>query len=202
MLAVGVAAPLVVVRALGVAGTFLHGVPYVGVAAGFVVGGSVVSVRMTTAVENTGADIDVAETLDVFSERSAAPDAEATYSRFDGKPLRLSIYRPRATDAPAPILVFIHGGGFVAGDRDAHATDLRWFADRGWLVMSVDYALSSPDRHLRDVVQPQLGCALAWVTADAHRYGGDRARLPRRCRPRDREHLPRDGRRVHGWLAG
>jgi acetyl esterase/lipase len=218
MLGVGLAAPLVVVPALGVAGTLLHGVPYVGVGAGFVppvmswvilaalaggalalylllrhrgrfaaalvvvavltvVGGSVVCVRMTTAVENAGADIDLAETLDVFSQRAAAPDAEATYTTFDGKPLQLSIYRPSAAERPAPMLVFIHGGGFVAGDRDAHAADLRWFADRGWLVMSVDHALSSPDRHLWDVVQPQLGCALAWVSTNAHRYGGDPARL-------------------------
>jgi acetyl esterase len=218
LLGAGVAAPLIVVPALGVAGTFLHGVPYVGVAAGFVppvmswviiaalaggalalsllrrhrgplaavlvvvavltvVGGSVVSVRMTTAVESAGADIDLAKTLDVVSERSATPDADATYTTFDGEPLRLSIYRPRATVTPAPVLVFVHGGGFVAGDRDAHGTDLRWFAEGGWLVVSVDYALSSPDRHLWDVVQPQLGCALTWVTANAHRYGGDPARL-------------------------
>lgn len=142
-----------------------------------VVGGSVVSVRMTTAVESAGADIDLAKTLDVFSERSATPDADATYTTFDGEPLRLSIYRPRATVTPAPVLVFVHGGGFVAGDRDAHGTDFRWFAEGGWLVVSVDYALSSPDRHLWDVVQPQLGCALTWVTANAHRYGGDPARL-------------------------
>jgi poly(3-hydroxybutyrate) depolymerase len=142
-----------------------------------VVGGSVVSVRMTTAVESAGADIDLAKTLDVVSERSATPDADATYTTFDGEPLRLSIYRPRATVTPAAVLVFVHGGGFVAGDRDAHGTDYRWFAEGGWLVVSVDYALASPDRHLWDVVQPQLGCALTWVTANAHRYGGDPARL-------------------------
>jgi acetyl esterase len=142
-----------------------------------VLGGSVVTARMAAAVENAGADLDLAGTLDVFSTRTATPDAEATYSTYDGEPLRLSIYRPRATDTPAPVLVFIHGGGFVAGDRNAHAADLRWFAERGWLTVTVDYPLSSPDRHLWDVVQPQLGCAMAWVSTNALRYGGDPTRL-------------------------
>src|SRR5262249_46888560 len=77
----------------------------------------------------------------------------------------------------APVLVYIHGGGWVAGDLTAHSTDLRWLADQGWLVVSVDYTLSSTDRHLWDVTQDQIGSALGWVVANAPRYGGDPTRL-------------------------
>jgi acetyl esterase len=141
-----------------------------------IAGGSVVSARMVAAVHDAGADIDLVDTFDVWSKQTAAPDAEATYALFKGQPLRLSIYRPPATDS-APVLVFIHGGGFVAGSRDVRGPDFRWFADRGWLTISVDYPLSSADQHLWDVVDQQIGCALGWITANAAKYGGDPTRL-------------------------
>jgi acetyl esterase/lipase len=141
-----------------------------------IAGGSVVTARMVATVEDAGTDIDLVDTFDVWSKQTAAPDAEATYATFDGKPLQLSIYRPSDAGS-APVLVFIHGGGFVAGSRDVHGPDFRWFADRGWLTISIDYPLSSADQHLWDVVDQQIGCALGWVTANATKYGGDPSRL-------------------------
>jgi acetyl esterase/lipase len=146
-----------------------------------IVGGSVVTARMVSTVEDAGADIDLIETFDVWSKQTAAPDAEATYAVFKGwagkgEPLRLSIYRPSDAGS-APVLVFIHGGGFVAGSRDARGPDFRWFADRGWLTISIDYPLSSVNQHLWDVVDRQIGCALGWITANATKYGGDPTRM-------------------------
>lgn len=141
-----------------------------------IVGGSVITARMTTAVEHAGADIDLIKTFGIGQSESARPDAEATYAHFDGEPVQLSIYRP-ARSTPAPVLVFIPGGGWVAGDRSANSADMRWFADQGWLAISVGYSLSSADRHLWDVTGEQIGCALAWVVENASRYGGDPTRL-------------------------
>jgi acetyl esterase/lipase len=210
------ATPLVVVPALGVLGTFLHRVPYVGAVTAFVpwylswlivaalvggallvprarrsriaaalvvvavlavIGGSVITARMTAAVERAGADIDLAETFGLGVPTSAAPDATATYGTFEGEALRLSVYRPPQQRSDAPVLVFIHGGGWVGGDRHAHSADMRWFADQGWLTISVDYPLSSRDRHLWDVAPEQIGCALAWIGEHATGYGGDPTRL-------------------------
>jgi acetyl esterase len=217
LVGIGLATVLVVGPALGVAATFLHDVPYAGLASAFVTpvmswvivvalaggalagylrfrrrgclcatlvilavltiaGGSVVTARMVATVEEAGADIDLVGTFGVWSKQTAAPDTEATYATFGGEPLQLSIYRPPDADS-APVLIFIHGGGFVAGSRDVHGPDFRWFADRGWLTISIDYPLSSANQHLWDVVEGQLGCALAWVTANAAKYGGDLTRL-------------------------
>lgn len=149
----------------------------IAVALAITVGGTVITARMMSAVENAGADIDVAQTLRVFSTDVAVPDAQLAYSTFDGEALNVSVYRPPAGGGPAPVLVYIHGGGWVAGSRDAKSADMRWFADRGWLTITVDYSLSSADRHLWNVVQSQLGCALVWVANNAAAYGGDPARL-------------------------
>jgi acetyl esterase/lipase len=142
-----------------------------------VVGASVIDARMIAAVEHAGADISLLDTFGVGVPKHAAPDEVATYSTFEGAPLRLAIFRPRESNSPAPVFVYIHGGGWVAGDLTARTTDLRWFAQQGWLVVSVDYTLSSADRHLWDVTQAQIGCALGWVVANAARYGGDANRL-------------------------
>lgn len=146
------------------------------VAALTVVGGGYVVARQVGAAEAAGAHVSLLQTLRVFGADAAPPDATDTFSVADGKPLRVSVFRP-APGRPAPVLMFIHGGGWVAGDRFAHASDLRWFADQGWLVFSVDYALSARARNLWDVVDAQIGCAMVWVAANAGRYGGDPSRL-------------------------
>jgi acetyl esterase len=147
------------------------------VAALTVAGASVITARMTAAVEHAGADVSLIDTFGIGTPRQVAPDDEATYTTFDGEPLRLSIYRPGGSGSRAPVLVYVHGGGWVAGDRSAHSTDMRWFAEQGWLVVSVDYVLSSADRHLWDVTQDQIGCALGWIVDNGPRYGGDPTRL-------------------------
>ncbi|MGX9788902.1 alpha/beta hydrolase [Mycobacterium sp. MMS18-G62] len=208
---------LIVPPALGVLGTFLYDVPYVGLATAYVpwywpwlivvtvagagiaiygwfrrrsrfsaalvvlaavtlVGASVIVARMTASVEQAGADIDLLDTFGIGETKWASPDAEVMYTTFDGEPLGLNIYRPN-TPSRAPVLVYIHGGGWIGGDRSAHGADLRWFADQGWLTIGVDYALSSNERHLWDVTQDQIGCALAWIADNAGTYGGDPSRL-------------------------
>jgi acetyl esterase/lipase len=147
------------------------------VAALTVAGAAVIDARMIAAVEQAGADIRLTDTFGIGVPRYAAPDDVATYGTYDGAPLRLAVFRPRETSSRAPVFVYIHGGGWVAGDLTSRSADLRWFAERGWLVVSVDYTLSSADRHLWNVTQDQIGCALGWVVANAHKYGGDPARL-------------------------
>jgi acetyl esterase/lipase len=139
-------------------------------------GASVIVGRMTAAVENAGAEVDLGSLFTLSRSHTAAPDAEVQYTSYEGESLSVSIFRPRAATAPAPVLVFVHGDGWVAGDRLAHSTDLRWFADQGWLTISVGYTLSLADRHQWDVTQRQIGCALAWGD-HAAAYGGDPRRL-------------------------
>lgn len=154
-----------------------YAVALIAVALAITVGAAAVTARMVSTVDRAGADIDLLQTLRVFEKEGSAPDVQMSYTVFGGEPLQLSVYRPTPRSTNAPILVYIHGGGWVAGDRDARSADMRWFADHGWLTISVDYSLSSADRHLWDVVQGQLGCALARIADLAPEYGGDPTRL-------------------------
>uniref|UniRef100_UPI002898DDBF alpha/beta hydrolase fold domain-containing protein n=1 Tax=Microbacterium sp. TaxID=51671 RepID=UPI002898DDBF len=57
-------------------------------------------------------------------------------------PLRVRVYVPETPAGPG--LVWAHGGGFAAGEIDMPEADwvARSFADRGIVVVSVDYSLA------------------------------------------------------------
>jgi acetyl esterase len=142
-------------------------------------GAATVYTRMWRMAEASGVRIDIAQTLGVLSvTQSGAPDESAVYGTYLGTPLGAAIYRPRNLRAhSSPILLYVHGGGWIGGTRFDRSADMRWYADRGWLVISVDYALSSNERHLWNEAEEQIGCALVWVGANAERYDGDIRRL-------------------------
>jgi acetyl esterase/lipase len=75
-------------------------------------------------------------------------------------------------DAKAPVLVQVHGGAWVLGNKDQQALPLMaHMAERGWVCVAINYRLSPratwPD-HIVDVKR-----ALAWVKANIADYGGD-----------------------------
>ena len=52
--------------------------------------------------------------------------------------VRCRLFRPSAD--PSPVLLFLHGGGFVLGDLETHDAHSRRLANRtGWAVLAVDY---------------------------------------------------------------
>jgi acetyl esterase/lipase len=80
----------------------------------------------------------------------------------------------RRVDPPsgAPVLVYIHGGAWVMGNkRDQGLPMLHELAQRGWVCVAINYPLSPkatwPD-HIVDCKR-----ALAWVRAHIAEYGGD-----------------------------
>lgn len=142
-----------------------------------VTGATVITARMISAVEDAGADIDLPGTLGLAGHPQSRPDAEVTYAEYAGEPLKLSIFRPPPATRRAPILVHVHGGGWIAGDRNDRSGDLRWFADQGWLTVGVDYPLSSGERHLWNGTADHIRCALSWLGSHASGYGGDPGRV-------------------------
>ena len=78
----------------------------------------------------------------------------------------------------APVLVFLHGGAFIAGSSYSPIFDGSSFAANGVIVVSVNYRLglpgfldipgAQPNRGLSDVL-----AALAWVQRNIAVFGGD-----------------------------
>jgi acetyl esterase/lipase len=85
---------------------------------------------------------------------------------------RLDLYRPAAGCTRAPVLLQIHGGGWVVGNKHEQALPLiHHLAQRGWIVVTPNYRLSPQARfpdHLVDCKR-----ALAWTRRNVAHYGGD-----------------------------
>jgi acetyl esterase/lipase len=95
------------------------------------------------------------------------------YGHAGARPLRLDIFK-RRHDPPthAPVFVYIHGGGWVIGNKGQQGRlILHELAAAGWIGVSVEYRLSPratfPD-HLHDVKR-----ALTWVKQHIAEHGGD-----------------------------
>ncbi len=92
--------------------------------------------------------------------------------------LTVNVWAPRARNGPVPVLVFLHGGGFLAGSSYSPLLNGRRFAEDGVLVVTVNYRLgiagfldlpsAAPNRALADVF-----AALAWVQRNIASFGGD-----------------------------
>ncbi len=137
-------------------------------------------VRQIGVARSHGAKIDLGSAFLAGSQMDDSLKFErVVYAKYDGQDLPLDIYRPapRKDGKQAPVFVYVHGGGWGGQTLKQRQADYRWFADRGYLVMSIEYSLSTETRHTWNIVEPQLGCALAWVNANAARYGGDVSRL-------------------------
>jgi acetyl esterase/lipase len=75
-------------------------------------------------------------------------------------------------DAGAPVLLQVHGGAWVVGEKRGQAQPLMaHLAERGWVCVSINYRLSPratwPD-HIVDVKR-----AIAWTRATIAEHGGD-----------------------------
>ena len=94
---------------------------------------------------------------------------------------RLDVYEPATHPArPMPVLVFIHGGGFVRGDKSTpdhlfYDNIGYYFARHGVLAILATYRLAPQNpwpAGARDV-----GAAVTWAKANAARFGGDPRRI-------------------------
>lgn len=88
---------------------------------------------------------------------------------------RLDIWYPSGIRGSLPVVVWVHGGGWVSGDKKYVAPYLKILAARGHAVVGVNYSLA-PGADYPDPVQ-QVADALAWLEVDADRFPLDSTRV-------------------------
>jgi len=92
---------------------------------------------------------------------------------------RLDVHRAiEPAEAPAPVLVFVHGGAFVRGDKgDGEIFDnvLNYFSRHGYVGVNVNYRLA-PD-HQWPAGAEDLASVIGWIRDNASRYGADADRI-------------------------
>jgi acetyl esterase/lipase len=110
--------------------------------------------------------------------RSFHPELRVQDHVIDGPggPLNIRIYWPPTDHAAPPVLVFFHGGGFVAGDLDTHDGSCRQHAvGADVAVVSVDYRLAP--EHPYPAAVDDAWAATQWVAGQGSEIGVDVSRL-------------------------
>jgi acetyl esterase/lipase len=106
-----------------------------------------------------------------FGHRDVERVRDVAYGAF-GRRNRLDVYRPRDRRSGCPVLIEVHGGAWIIGNKEQQALPLIYhLASQGWVCVAINYRLSPrstfPD-HIVDVKR-----AIAWVKANIAEYGGD-----------------------------
>lgn len=94
----------------------------------------------------------------------------------DGKAChRMDLYRPANCAQPLPVLINIHGGGFLLGKKEVNRLFCAQMCGFGFLVCCLEYPLV-PDVDIFQVFQ-DLTVGINHVASVAAQYGGDPERL-------------------------
>lgn len=88
---------------------------------------------------------------------------------------RLDVYRPKAVRAPAPVVVFLHGGRWNSGTRGDYHLLGDAITRRGWVAVVPDYRLAPAARFPAWVEDGAR--AVRWARDNAARFGGDSTRI-------------------------
>ncbi|CDM64870.1 alpha/beta hydrolase [Pyrinomonas methylaliphatogenes] len=98
-------------------------------------------------------------------------EANITYITANNYEAKLDVYRPRDLTQPNPVVIFIHGGGWVAGTKEGSALELLPYLMMGFSVVNVEYRLARVS--LAPAAVEDCRCALQWVIRNAERYKFD-----------------------------
>ena len=111
---------------------------------------------------------------------ASSPPAGAVYKDLaygtDSPAQKLDLYLPSQGETPYPIVIAIHGGGFIGGDKsNGQITPVLEALKRGYAVVGVNYRLSE-EAHFPAAIS-DVKAAVRWLRAHAREYGLDGSRV-------------------------
>lgn len=132
---------------------------------------AVMIVTSAVAQQSTSAFDTFAE--DVGSHYWFQPDV--VYSVENGHENKLDVIYPHNATAPVPAVIYIHGGGWIFGDKGGAVFHVLPYLKMGWAAINVEYRMASTSKAPGAV--EDCRCALRWIWRNARQYHIDPARL-------------------------
>lgn len=97
------------------------------------------------------------------------------YKNINGRSLQMDIYKPKEMAKAAPLLVFIHGGGWRGGNRADYLVYLTHFAKLGYVTATISY------RFLKEAPYPacveDITDAVQFLYQNGEKYNYDPDRI-------------------------
>lgn len=99
-------------------------------------------------------------------------ETHQTVQASDGYAIPITIFKSEKTMPNAPILYFIHGGGFFAGRTEVVSEALKLFVTKtGMIAVGVDYRLAPENPY--PIGHTDCFTVLQWIGKNAAAIGGD-----------------------------
>ncbi|XUX00886.1 MAG: alpha/beta hydrolase [Dehalogenimonas sp.] len=112
----------------------------------------------------------------VNPEKLGTVDMDVVFGTGGIIALRMDVYYPKAATGPVPAIIYVHGGGWVGGDKNeippGYTGEL---TSRGYLVASINYRLAPTYKFPAPI--EDVKCAVRFLRAKATDYGIDPARI-------------------------
>jgi len=101
---------------------------------------------------------------------------DVEYGKGGDVSLKLDIVRPKAQPKdPMPVVIFIHGGGWSAGDEQGGMPHLIPLAQKGYFCATINYRLTGIAPFPAQI--EDCKCAIRWMRAHAKEYDADPKRI-------------------------
>ena len=100
---------------------------------------------------------------------------DQVYGTANNVELKLDVWENQDTKTPLPTVIYIHGGGWVFGDRAGAVPELLPYLQKGWNVVNVEYRMAGESPAPAAV--EDVRCALRWVYRNAATYHIDTNRI-------------------------
>ncbi len=115
-------------------------------------------------------------------KRDAGLTTPEEVRRFDGiqygpdpKWNRLDLYKPKDADGPVPVIVSVHGGGWVYGDKERYQYYCMSLVKHGFAVVNFTYGLAPEFKYPGPLTDSNR--VIEWLLSHGEEYGLDTARV-------------------------
>ncbi len=93
------------------------------------------------------------------------------YTINNGRRMKGDIYLPLDANHPLPLIIHLHGGGWITGSRKDIQTGILRQVKRGYAVASISYSFAQHSKWPRQA--HELKAAIRYLRANAQRFGID-----------------------------
>jgi acetyl esterase/lipase len=106
-------------------------------------------------------------------QQSVAAARNIVYDKIENS--IMDVYYPKGVQGSLPVVVWLHGGGYILGDKEVTKEYAMTLASHGYVVANVNYALAPEHKYPTPVIQ--VNQALKYLNSNAPKYGGEMDRL-------------------------
>jgi len=100
---------------------------------------------------------------------------DVVYDVENGHENKLDVIYPHNATEAVPAVIYIHGGGWIWGDKAGAVLEVLPYLQMGWAAVNVEYRLADVSKAPAAV--EDCRCALRWVVHNAKEYHIDPSRL-------------------------